>query len=135
MKRTLVLLSMLAGLSALSFNQDDQLKESIARGKTIFVNSCVGCHMADGKGLSGTFPPLAQSDYLLKSPQKAIYAVKYGLQGAIEVNGEEYDSMMPEPGLNDQDVSDVMNYILNSWGNAHGKMITVREVQEVKRVE
>lgn len=115
--------------------QNEDLKESIARGKHIYANNCISCHMADGTGVPGTFPPLAKSDYLTKSTNSAIEAVKYGLEGSIMVNGEEYDSMMPQPGLDDKQVADVMNYILNSWGNSHGKMITQKHVEEIKRDE
>mgnify|MGYP000055888376 CR=1 FL=1 len=135
MKKILLLLSGLIGLSAFTMSDNEDLKESIARGKVVYENNCVSCHMADGTGVAGTFPPLAKSDYLTKSTKEAIKGVKYGLQGSIVVNGEEYDSMMPEAGLDDQEVTDVMNYILNTWGNTYSRMITVKEVQEIKRDE
>ncbi len=119
-------------LTLVSFNQNDELKESIARGKTVYVENCISCHLVDGKGVPTIFPPLAKSDFLTDSIPEAIKAVKYGLQGAIKVNGEEYDNMMPEPGLDDREVSDVMNYILNTWGNSTAKMVTVKQVQETK---
>ncbi len=119
-----------------SQHSGDELKESIARGEEIYGSYCSSCHMADGSGVTGTFPPLAKSDYLSKSTENAIKAVKYGLQGSIVVNEVEYDSMMPEPGLEDNQVADVMNYITNTWENtSKGKMITTEMVTKVKADE
>ena len=92
--------------------------------------------MANGVGVVETFPPLENPDNVLKTPLKAIQAIKFGLQGPIEVNGVTYDNMMPEPGLDEQEVADVMNYILNSWGNSSDKkLITAQMVKEVKPAE
>ncbi len=47
-----------------------------------------------------------------------------GLQGPLEANGEQYDSMMPghEALLTDQQVADVLNYTRASWGNTAGEV-------------
>ncbi|RRB12944.1 cytochrome c [Larkinella knui] len=133
MKLLLLLLSGMIFCSAILPNQDDTLEKSMARGKTIYTENCINCHMAKGEGVVETFPPLAKSDYLLKTPAKAIQAIKFGLQGPIRVNGATYDNAMPEPGLDEQEVADVMNYILNSWGNSSDKkLITALQVGDVK---
>ena len=111
--------------------QESELSKSMARGKEVYTELCITCHLADGKGMEGAFPPLAKSDYLLKNPEKAIHAIKYGQEGEITVNGETYNNIMPAPGLSDQEVADVMNYILNSWGNK-GKLVTLKAVEAVK---
>ncbi|GAB3166871.1 c-type cytochrome [Telluribacter humicola] len=136
MKLAFVALTGALFYSAVLPGQDDELQKSIARGKEVYTNNCVACHQATGEGVEGVFPPLAKSDYLIKTPEKAIHAIKFGLQGAIEVNGVEYDNMMPEPGLSQAEVADVMNYIMNSWGNSSNKkMITVKMVESVKQEE
>jgi mono/diheme cytochrome c family protein len=122
---------LLTGLSLVAY-QGDAKKESIARGEEIYTQLCIVCHQADGKGLEGAFPPLAASDYLLKTPDKAIHAVKYGLTGPITVNGKQYNSVMTSQNLSDEEVADVMNYIMNSWGNAHD-IITVERVKKVAK--
>ena len=33
----------------------------------------------------------------------------------------------------DEEVADVMNYILNSWGNTSKKMVTEKEVKKLKK--
>lgn len=119
-------------LTALSvpFIQGNAKQESMDRGKEIYNQLCIVCHQADGKGIEGAFPPLAASDYLMKTPDKAIHAVKYGLQGEITVNGKKYNSVMTNQNLSDEEVADVMTYVMNSWGNSH-EMITVERVRKV----
>ncbi|WP_208420059.1 c-type cytochrome [Paraflavitalea devenefica] len=126
--------SMLVVIATLAWApvQDKKLEESKARGKAIYEELCITCHLADGKGMPGAIPPLVKSDYLLKTPAKAIYAIKYGLTDPIKVNGVEYTTPMPSPNISDEEVADVTTYILNNWGNK-GKPITVKEVEKVKK--
>jgi mono/diheme cytochrome c family protein len=108
--------------------QKDKLAESVARGKTIYVERCMSCHQEKGEGIEGSFPPLAKADFLTKSLNKSIYAVKFGMEGKITVNGQDYDNLMPNPGLEDAEVADVMNYIRNAWGNSSSKKIITQEM-------
>ncbi len=108
--------------------QDDPLKASISRGKEIYTDFCVTCHLATGKGVKNTYPPLAQSDYLMNNRQQSIRGVKYGQRGEMVVNGVTYNNTMMPLGLTDEEVADVMNYVYNSWGNKNESMVTVEEV-------
>jgi mono/diheme cytochrome c family protein len=71
---------------------------------------------------------LAKSDYLINNIDLSIKGLKYGLSGPIVVNGEEYNGVMQEQGLDDVEIADVMNYILNNWGNEHKEMVTEKQV-------
>lgn len=108
--------------------QDQDLKESMQRGSEIYADFCVTCHLEKGEGVENTFPPLAKSDYLMKNRKKSIIGVKYGQRGEIVVNGITYNNTMMPMGLSDEEVADVMNYILNSWGNKSDKMVKPEEV-------
>lgn len=119
--------------SALLLFQDSNLQESMKRGKEIYVDFCVTCHLEKGEGVANVFPPLAQSDYLMKNREASIRGIKYGQQGEIIVNGVTYNSAMASLGLEDEEVADVMNYILNSWGNSSDKIVTVSEVSSVSK--
>ena len=121
---------MLITVFSIPFFQGNEKQESMKRGKEIYDQLCVVCHQADGKGIEGAFPPLAASDYLLKTPEKAIHAVKYGLEGEITVNGKKYNSIMVNQNLSDQEVADVLTYVMNTWGNSHDR-ITVEMVAKV----
>ncbi len=134
--KTVLFLSLSLGIfSAFLPTQDDELSKSIARGKDIYAENCVTCHMGAGEGVAGTFPPLAKSDYLLKTPEKALRAIKFGQQGKIIVNGVTYEGMMPNPGLDNEEIADVMNYIQNSFGNSNKTLITAKMVESIKQKE
>ena len=108
--------------------QEDALKASITRGKIVYEDFCITCHMANGQGVENTFPPLAKSDYLMKYREASIRGVKYGQRGELEVNGVIYNNTMMPMGLADEEIADVMNYVYNSWGNKNSEMVTSEEV-------
>ncbi|WP_299680691.1 cytochrome c [uncultured Dokdonia sp.] len=112
----------------------DPLKESIERGAEVYTEYCVQCHLGKGEGIPKIFPPLAKSDWLTKDNiTNAIRVVKYGQTGKITVNGEPYNGVMAELGLYEDEVADVMNYIMNSWGNSYDTMITEAQVKKVTK--
>ena len=113
-------------------NRNSELEESMKQGKEVYNNFCVSCHMVNGKGFSNTFPPLANSDYLMTKRIESIKAIKFGLSEAIVVNGETYTTPMTRLGLSNKEVADVMNYITNSWGNKNSSLITEKEVSKIK---
>lgn len=113
-------------------NTQDELNESITRGKELYKESCITCHLANGEGVKGTFPPLAKADFLTKFPEKSIHAVKFGMKGAIKVNGIAYNNAMPPSGFADDEIADVMNYIRNSFGNKNTQVVTEKMVTAVK---
>ncbi len=99
------------------------LDERISNGEKLFVANCAACHQADGKGLSGAFPPVAESDYIAEDPMKAVHAVINGLSGPITVNGTQYNAVMPNLSyLSDSDVADVVTFVVNSFGNKGGEV-------------
>ena len=111
--------------------QKKPLDQSIADGKEIYNDFCVQCHLDNGEGVSGVFPPLAKSDYLLNNIEMSIRGLKYGLSGPIVVNGEEYDGVMQNQGLDNLEIADVMNFILNNWGNENKEIITENQVANI----
>ena len=113
--------------------QNKPLQESIDEGAQLYQDFCVQCHGAKGEGVPGSFPPLAQSDYLRNEVEKSIQGLKYGMRGPIVVNGENYNSVMVAQGLDDEEIADIMNYIRNSWGNQNTLQITPQDVAIVKR--
>lgn len=111
--------------------QDKELKESIQRGKDIYTDFCITCHLETGEGVEYTFPPLAKSDYLMNNREASIKGVKYGQRGELTVNGVTYNNTMMPLGLENEEIVDVMNYVLNSWGNSGAKMVTIEEVNTI----
>lgn len=107
------------------------LKASMERGEEVYTSLCVACHMTNGQGVKGAFPPLDGSDWLTDKRAESIHSVKFGQQGEIVVNGETYNGVMAPLGLSDQEVADVLNYVMNSWSNTQDKMVTLQEVQSI----
>ncbi len=122
-------------ITSLLVFQDNNFEKSIERGGDIYADFCVNCHLVKGEGVKNTFPPLAQSDYLIKFREESIRGVKYGQKGKVIVNGVTYNGVMPPMGLSDDEVADVMNYVLNSWENKSKKIITPNEVSQIKKLE
>ena len=82
------------------------------------------CHQANGAGLPGVFPPLAKSDFLAADVKRAQGIVLHGLSGKVTVNGSDYNSVMPPmTQLNDDEVANILTYVLNSWGNPGGRVL------------
>jgi mono/diheme cytochrome c family protein len=109
------------------------LQKSIANGKEIYIDFCIQCHLANGKGDGKNFPTLDGSDWLTKKRIQSIHAVKFGQYGEIVVNSKKFNNAMPPMGLSNQEVADVMNYIMNSWSNKQSKIVTVEEVSKINK--
>lgn len=111
--------------------QEKTLEQSIEDGAEIYQDFCVQCHLPNGEGVPDVFPPLNKSDYLLKNPEKSIAALKFGLQGPITVNGIQYNGNMADQGLYDDEIADVMNYILHAWDNKTDVFIKTKDVESI----
>ncbi len=98
------------------------LEERKLFGKRVYEQNCMACHQSSGTGIPGAFPPLAGSDYLLTDKERAIKVVMNGLTGKIMVNGTEYNGVMPAVRLNDEQIANVLTYVLNNWGNEAGEV-------------
>jgi len=103
------------------------------KGKAIYTEFCVQCHLPTGKGIPKIYPPLRNSNWLTEKREKSIHAIKYGLSGEITVNGITYENIMTPMGLSDEEVVEVMNYIMNAWGNTQDQKVTLEEVKAIKK--
>ncbi len=107
-------------------------EEQVKAGQQLFGGTCSVCHQANGEGLANVFPPLAKSDFLAKDAKRAIGIALRGLTGKVTVNGKEYNSVMPPMNqLNDDEVANILTYVLNTWGNPGGR-ISADEVKAVR---
>jgi mono/diheme cytochrome c family protein len=132
-KKALIIIILMMNCCWLVFSQNNSLAQSIKRGQEVFNSTCKLCHMENGQGQPGVYPPLANSDFLAKDTKRAIGIVLNGLNGEITVNGKIYNLDMPaQKQLTDQQVTDVLNFVRNSWGNK-GKGIIVKQVSEMRK--
>jgi len=121
-------------MALVSFQEKQKfnLKESVERGKDVYIANCLTCHLDQGEGIESVYPPLAKSDYLMADKKRSVQQVLYGAQGEMKVNGETYNAEMSAFDLNDQQASDVLNYIRNSFGNK-GSAVTPEEVKGLRK--
>jgi mono/diheme cytochrome c family protein len=120
--------SQLAGMAArktsqMHIRQPDEQKDVLggevyAAGGQLYQTYCGACHQGDGKGDGARFPPLAQTNWVTGNKQRLISVVLFGLSGEIEVNGKGYNGVMPPNGfLTDEQVSQILTYIRQNFGN------------------
>lgn len=106
---------------------------AVARGAQVYAVSCGACHQADGEGLRGLAPPLADSEWLLK-PQEELAAIAlFGLNGPIQVRGEGWDMTMPGwAQLSNEELADVLSYVTAEWAPEplHVQPELIRSVRE-----
>lgn len=131
-----IVLTCICGLAFASFSfknsQDAELQESMKAGKEVYSAVCLACHMDKGQGIPGVFPPLAKSDYLMADRERAVKNLIQGLRGEIIVNDKKYNQVMPASGLDDQDIANVLNYVMNSFGNKAEEILTETEVAKIR---
>ena len=108
--------------------------DSYMRGQMLYVDFCVRCHLPDGTGETGLIPPLANADFL-QDIQATVQSIKYGIHGPITVNGVIYNNTMAPMGLENDEIADVTNYILNSWGNTADMIVTEAYFRGIKETK
>jgi len=110
-------------------------------GEQVYTKLCSSCHAPDGRSLATLAPPLAgHAVRMLEAGGRAhlIRIVLNGMAGPIEVRGRKYDAIMtPLRYLKDEQVADVLNFVLTSWGNdgllpKDHKSFTPDEVQKAR---
>ncbi len=91
-------------------------KALFEKGKTVYATLCGVCHQPTGAGMPGLAPPLANSEWVLGSADRAIRIVLGGLTGPIEVAGTKWQLEMPGlPILSDEDIAAALTYIRREW--------------------
>jgi mono/diheme cytochrome c family protein len=101
-------------------------------GVDLYRNKCLSCHGSQGQGLNNLIPPLAGSNWLVEPDLRSQLPciIRHGMQGKILVNGKEYEGVMQAaPSLNAVDITNLINYISNTWGNT-APPVSLQEVQE-----
>jgi len=99
-------------------------------GERLYKVHCSNCHMDNGEGLGALIPPLLGSDYLAPNRDRLACMIRNGLQDTIVVNGKTYaEQMVGNTQLNEIQITNVLNYVLQKWGN-NIPPFTFEEVQQ-----
>lgn len=96
---------------------------AVPAGRAVFERQCAACHQADGRGLPGMAPALAQVlAPLAEQPEGQRYLVQvlvHGLSGRIVTQGQAFTGAMPpQGGLSDAELADVANYLVRDLNGA-----------------
>ena len=110
--------------SCVSENTELNSFETQLTGKELYAKYCASCHMENGEGIAGFYPPLKNSDYMLNDINRTIKTVLYGSNTPIIVNELSYPGyiMTRFDHLSDDDIASITTYILNAWGNNGGNV-------------
>ena len=101
-------------------------------GKIVYLQFCLACHMENGEGVPGLYPPLTQTEFVLGEKKRLIETVLHGMEGEIEVKGEKYNNIMAKLDyLRDQQIADVLTYVRSNFGN-NADAVTTEEVRAVR---
>ena len=103
--------------------------------------TCSACHMPDGAGITGAFPPIRNRaaaiagldggrDYL-------ITVVSYGLMGTIDVAGSQYFGVMAgnSGAMSADDIAAALNYVMFELNDAESVDIDPVTGEEIERVQ
>ncbi|GAB2472593.1 hypothetical protein GCM10011375_27550 [Hymenobacter qilianensis] len=104
---------------------------TLTAGKAVYTQNCLTCHMADGGGVERMNPPLNGTTWVLGDKTRLVKVVLNGLEGE-DIDGESYASVMPAfDALTDKQISDVLTYVRNSFGNK-ATAISAAEVKTIR---
>ena len=89
-------------------------------GAQLYESICLTCHQADGNGITGIYPPLAQSEWVTGDASVPYRIIEHGLMGKITVRGLQYSNVMAKQGyqLSDIEMMNILNHIRTHFGNA-----------------
>ena len=109
-------------------------QSAMKMGARIYADECSGCHVSDGKGSAGLFPPLAKSALVQQiDPTSLMHVVLRGAR-SVATDAAPTAAAMPQFAwlLKDDEVAAVLTYIRNSWGNA-APAVSADEVGKARR--
>jgi mono/diheme cytochrome c family protein len=113
----------------------DPKREKFLKGMQVYNRpTCAACHMANGQG-GGNFPPLAGSEWVNeKDPSRIIRIALDGLTGPLQVKGQSFNAQMLgwRPSLNDEEISNVLTYVRQEWGN-NAPEVQAEQVAKIRK--
>ena len=136
MRRVTIAAWAVTALSVFSF-----ANESFAEYSGDAYATCSACHLADGVGIPGAFPPLrnraAKIAGLDGGREYLITVVTYGLMGTIQVDGVQYFGVMAGNAgpMSPKDIAAALNYVvfeLNDNDTAEREPFTAEEVEKTQ---
>lgn len=109
----------------------ETMTASSQRGRQQYLNVCAGCHGADGEGKPHIAVAMKGNTILRQADSRNL--VKVVLDGIREQQFTGFERMQPMPGfagkLDDQQLTDMVNYLREAWGGLPGDLSTEQLAQ------
>ncbi len=100
------------------------------QGEQLYLKQCAHCHMEDGSGLERVIPALAGNELLLESGAEVACLIRRGAQDSFLLKDRWiYGDMPPNEKLNATEISNLLNYLRNAWGNS-ASPLSVQAIEE-----
>jgi mono/diheme cytochrome c family protein len=108
--------------------------DRVARGHGLYIDHCAGCHMENGEGIAGVFPPLKGNNVVQsKDPETVVHVILSGAKTAV-TRQDPTGLAMPafDWKLSNEQVADLVTYLRSAWGN-HGDPLDAGKVADTRR--
>ena len=92
---------------------------SLSRGGAIYSDACASCHLENGKGQPGLFPPLGKNAMVQQLDATGLEHLILAGTSIAATPSRPSPLSMPAFSwkLTDREIADVATYVRNSWGN------------------
>lgn len=103
---------LLALMGATTLISAANAQDHSAEGAQIYTDFCEACHQPGGEGYEDIYPALKGNEFVLGDQEEVIYLLLEGRAGMPTfISDLEVDQL-----------TTIINYIRNSWGNAAGEI-------------
>lgn len=110
-------------------NKEWDVAGLVGRGEKVYGANCVACHQANGQGVPGAFPGLANSPKVLGPQDEQIHILLNGV-----VKDGKPTAMASFKQLSDTEIAAVITYTRNSFGNkAEDNLVQPKEIAAARK--
>ena len=107
------------------------------KGADLYTGLCAGCHGTQGEGQPHSSVPMStNTTAMFPTPINLIRVIREGVAERDLAHGERMQTM---PGfadkLNDQEMSDLVNYMRQTWGGQPGDVTAANVAEHIKTIE
>jgi len=112
---------------------EDNLQKNLTQSERLYNTFCGTCHQTDGKGVTGYFPPLTETKWVLGDKDRLIDIVLNGMNSIVEVNGESYNGVMPAFNfLSDDELALILTYVRQNFEN-NASVVIEKDIRSARQ--
>jgi protein SCO1/2 len=95
------------------------VKAQAPSGRQLYLAQCASCHLEDGRGIPGKYPPLVGSSWVNGAPNRLTTLVVNGVEPTPDATRPSLGGIMPawRTIMTPTDTAAVLSYIRQAWGN------------------